>query len=254
MVLEEYRLEGRAALVTGGGRGIGSGIACGLAEAGADIACVYAVREPEEVRTYVESLGRRFVAIRADVARPEELPGIVEKTVGSLGRLDILVNNAGIARRAPLLDYTEEMWDQVINVDEKSVFLLSRLAVRQFLKQGTGGRIINLASMVSYLGGVNCGAYTAAKHAVMGLTKLMASEWGPMGINVNAIAPGYVVTELNNELLSDEDRRRAIDARLPLGRWAGPEDFKGVAVLLSSEAGRYINGVTIPVDGGYLTR
>ena len=254
MVLEEFSLQGKAALITGGGRGIGAGIARGLAEAGADIACVYASREPEEVRRYVESLGRRFLPIRADVGDMAALPGVIGQTVAAFGRLDVLVNNAGVTRRVSALTYTEEDWDRIIGVNEKAVFFLSRLAAEQFIRQGGGGRIIHLASMVSFLGGVNTAAYTASKHAVAGLTKLMASEWGPLGITVNALAPGYVTTDMNAELLADADRCRSIAGRLPLGRWAEPDDFKGPAVLLASDAGRYINGAVIPVDGGYLTR
>ena len=189
MVLQELSLRGKTALVTGGGSGIGSGITRGLAEAGADIACVYSRHPPTEIEAYVRGLGREFLAIQADVSRMSELPRVMDETVTRFGHLDILVNNAGICPRASALEYTEEMWDQVIQLNEKTVFFLSQLAAKQFLRQGTGGRIINLASMLSFLGGFNTTAYTASKHAVMGLTRVMASEWGHLGINVNAMPP-----------------------------------------------------------------
>ena len=184
----------------------------------------------------------------------EELPGIIQKVLDCYGRLDILVNNAGICPRASALEYTEEMWDSIIQINQKAVFFLSQLAAKQFLKQGTRGKIINLASMLSYLGGFNTTAYTASKHAVMGLTKVLASEWGGMGINVNAIAPGWIKTNLSAALRADPKRDASVKARIPQGDWGEPEMFKGAAVLLASSAGDYINGVTIPVDGGYLTK
>lgn len=254
MVLQELSLQGKTALVTGGGSGIGSGITRGLAEAGADIACVYSRHPPTEMEAYVRGLGREFLAIQADVSQMAELPRVIDETVTRFGHLDILVNNAGICPRACALEYTEEMWDQVIQLNEKTVFFLSQLAAKQFLRQGTGGRIINLASMLSFLGGFNTTAYTASKHAVMGLTRVMASEWGHLGINVNAIAPGWIKTNLSAPLVADPERYNSVKARIPQGDWGTPEVFKGVAVLLASDAGSYINGVTIPVDGGYLTK
>lgn len=254
MVFEEFALQGKVALVTGGGSGIGSGILSGLAEAGADIACVYSTHEPTEMQAYVESLGRRFLAIHADVSKMDELPVIMDKTLDAYGRLDILVNNAGICPRASALDYTEEMWDRIIQINEKAVFFLSQLAAKQFIKQGTGGKIINLASMMSFLGGFNTTAYTASKHAVMGLTRVLASEWGSKNINVNALAPGWIRTNLSAPLQADPVRDASVRARIPMGDWGDPSVFKGVAVLLASDAGRYINGATIPVDGGYLTK
>ena len=197
MVMDELSLRGKVALVTGGGSGIGGGITQGLAEAGADIACVYSRHEPVQMRQYVESLGRNFLEIHADVSQMKELPRVMEETLDRYGRLDILVNNAGICPRASALDYTEEMWDSIIQLNQKAVFFLSQLAAKQFIKQGDGGRIINLASMMSYLGGFNTTAYTASKHAVMGLTRVLASEWGSLGITVNALAPGWIKTNLS---------------------------------------------------------
>ena len=254
MVMDELSLRGKVALVTGGGSGIGGGITQGLAEAGADIACVYSRHEPVQMRQYVESLGRNFLEIHADVSQMKELPRVMEETLDRYGRLDILVNNAGICPRASALDYTEEMWDSIIQLNQKAVFFLSQLAAKQFIKQGDGGRIINLASMMSYLGGFNTTAYTASKHAVMGLTRVLASEWGSLGITVNALAPGWIKTNLSAALVADPDRYNSVKARIPQGDWGTPDVFKGVSVLLASEAGRYINGVTIPVDGGYMTK
>lgn len=254
MVLEELALFGKVALITGGGDGIGGGITKGLAEAGASIACVYRRHEPTAMQQYVESIGGRFLPIQADVSVMEELPGIIRKVLEGYGHLDILVNNAGICPRASALEYSEEMWDQIIQVNQKAVFFLSQLAARQFIKQKTRGKIINLASMMSYLGGFNTTGYTASKHAVVGLTKVMASEWGSMGINVNAIAPGWIKTNLSAALREDSTRNASVKARIPQGDWGEPDMFKGVAVLLASAASDYINGATIPVDGGYLTK
>ena len=254
MILSEFELSGKVALITGGGSGIGGGITKGLAEAGASIACVYNRHEPIEMQQYVESIGGAFLPIQGDVSVMEELPGIIQKVLDCYGRLDILVNNAGICPRASALEYTEEMWDSIIQINQKAVFFLSQLAAKQFLKQGPRGKIINLASMLSYLGGFNTTAYTASKHAVMGLTKVLASEWGGMGINVNAIAPGWIKTNLSAALRADPKRDASVKARIPQGDWGEPEMFKGAAVLLASSAGDYINGVTIPVDGGYLTK
>lgn len=254
MVLDELSLKGKVALVTGGGSGIGSGITKGLAEAGADIACVYSRHEPVAMQAYVEGIGGRFLPIHADVSDMAQLPVIMEKVLAEYGRLDILVNNAGICPRASALEYTEEMWDSIIQLNQKSVFFLSQLAAKQFVKQGSGGRIINLASMMSFLGGFNTTAYTASKHAVMGLTRVLASEWGSLGITVNALAPGWIKTGLSAPLVADENRYNSVKARIPQGDWGEPDVFKGIAVLLASEAGSYINGATIPVDGGYLTK
>lgn len=203
MIFDDFSLKGKAALVTGGGNGIGSGITKGLAEAGASIACVYRTRPPVEMQRYVEGLGRRFLPIQADVGQMPQLKAIMEQTLNAFGRLDILVNNAGICPRASALEYTEEMWDNIIQVNQKSVFFLSQMAARQFVRQGGGGKIINLASMMSYLGGINTAAYTASKSAVMGMTRLMASEWGSLGINVNAIAPGWIKTDLSSAVYND---------------------------------------------------
>ena len=215
MIFDDFSLKGKTALVTGGGNGIGSGITKGLAEAGASIACVYRTRPPVEMQRYVEGLGRRFLPIQADVGQMPQLKAIMEQTLNAFGRLDILVNNAGICPRASALEYTEEMWDNIIQVNQKSVFFLSQMAARQFVRQGGGGKIINLASMMSYLGGINTAAYTASKSAVMGMTRLMASEWGSLGINVNAIAPGWIKTDLSSAVYNDPQRNANILSRIP---------------------------------------
>ncbi|HRX58569.1 MAG TPA: SDR family oxidoreductase [Eubacteriales bacterium] len=254
MVLDEFSLKGQVALVTGGGTGIGRGIAQGLAEAGASIACVYNRHEPDELAAYAEELGVGFLAIQADLSEMEKLSFVLEQTLAKFGKLNILVNNSGICPRASALEYTERMWDDIIQINQKTVFFLSQLAAKQFVRQGTGGRIINIASMLSYLGGFNTAGYTASKHAVMGITRVLASEWGSLGINVNALAPGWIKTNLSEPLRNDPVRDASVKARIPMGDWGEPSDFKGAAVLLASAAGRYINGVTIPVDGGYLTK
>ena len=248
MIFDDFSLTGKTALVTGGGNGIGSGITKGLAEAGASIACVYRTRPPVEMQRYVEGLGRRFLPIQADVGQMPQLKAIMEQTLNAFGRLDILVNNAGICPRASALEYTEEMWDNIIQVNQKSVFFLSQMAARQFVRQGGGGKIINLASMMSYLGGINTAAYTASKSAVMGMTRLMASEWGSLGINVNAIAPGFIETEMT-AVLSDAVREASV-AQIPLGRFGKPEDIAKTAAFLASDDAGYITGQVIQVDGG----
>lgn len=253
MILKNFELNGQVALITGGGTGIGGGITQGLAEAGASIACIYHSRVPDEMRQYVESIGGEFLAIQADVSEMEDLPKIMERVLERFGKLNILVNNAGICPRCSALDYTQEMWDEILQTNTKSVFFLSQLAARQFIFQGTGGKIINLASMLSYLGGFNTAAYTASKHAVMGLTRVCANEWGRYNIQVNALAPGWIRTNLSAPLVADNQRYESVRARIPQGDWGTPDAFKGVAVLLASGASSYINGVTIPVDGGYLT-
>lgn len=254
MVLDDFCLNGKIAIVTGGSNGIGRGIATGLAEAGADIACVYNRNAPSELAQVVKELGREFLAIHADLGDMGVLSAVVSQALEKFGHIDILVNNSGVCPRGPALEFTEAMWDETIQVNQKALYFLSQAVARQFVKQGTRGKIINLASMLSFLGGGNSSAYTASKHAVLGITKVLASEWGAKGINVNALAPGWIKTNLSEPIRNDPVRDQAIRARIPIGEWGDPSDFKGVAVLLASEASNYINGVTIPVDGGYLTK
>jgi 2-deoxy-D-gluconate 3-dehydrogenase len=194
------------------------------------------------------------VEIRADLLETGAAQRIVDETVKQLGGIDILVNNAGIIRRAALLDFTEKDWDDVIQVNQKSLFFLSQAAARQMVAQGRGGKIINIASMLSFQGGIRVGSYTAAKSAVMGLTRIMANEWAPHGINVNAIAPGYMETDNTAPLRADAKRNAEILARIPAGRWGVPEDLAGAAVFLASSASAYMQGHTLAVDGGWLAR
>jgi 2-deoxy-D-gluconate 3-dehydrogenase len=253
-VLDSFRLDGKVALVTGVGRGLGQAMALGLAEAGADVAGLYLSRY-EETQAQVEPLGRRFLPVPCDLqeATPARLNAVVAQVTGELGRLDILVNNAGIIRRAPALEFGEQDWDDVIQVNLKALFFLSQAAARVMAQQG-GGKIIHVASMLSFQGGITVPAYTAAKSAVAGLTRAMANEWASKGINVNAIAPGYMATDNTAPLRADPKRNPAILARIPAGMWGDPAELKGVAVFLASAASSYMHGAIVPVDGGWLAR
>jgi 2-deoxy-D-gluconate 3-dehydrogenase len=253
MILDQFKLDGKAAIVTGSARGLGQAIAIGLAEAGADVSLVD-VLDTDETKKSVEKLGRRSVGIKADLSSIGSVPSIIQKTLDALGRIDILVNNAGIIRRAPIQEFSEKDWDDVINVNQKTLFFLSQAAAKVMIRQGKGGRIINTASMLSYQGGILVPSYTASKSAVMGLTRLMANELAPHGINVNAIAPGYMATENTRALREDQNRNKAILDRIPAGRWGKPEDLQGVCVFLASAASDYMNGYTVAVDGGWLAR
>jgi 2-deoxy-D-gluconate 3-dehydrogenase len=251
-VLDEFRLAGKAALVTGAARGLGQAMAVALAEAGADVVAAD-VGESAETRDSILRQGRKCETVAVDVAAPGAAEMLVEKAVNALGRLDILVNNAGIIRRAPILEFSEKDWDDVMNVNIKAVFLLSQAAARVMVPQGSG-KIINIASMLSFQGGVRVPSYTASKSAVMGLTRLLACELGPLGINANAIAPGYMATDNTKALREDVARSQGILDRIPMGRWGTPRDLRGIVVFLASSASDYINGYTIAVDGGWLAR
>ncbi|KQN90213.1 2-deoxy-D-gluconate 3-dehydrogenase [Sphingomonas sp. Leaf231] len=247
-----FDLTGRVAIVTGANTGIGQAIAVALAQAGADIACVGRTRA-EDTAPHIRALGRRAALIDADLSTIDPVAGIVEETVRALGRLDILVNNAGIIRRADAVDFTEADWDAVIDTNLKSVFFLSQAAGRHMIAAG-GGRIINIASMLTFQGGIRVPSYTAAKSGVGGLTKLLANEWARHGITVNAIAPGYIATNNTAALQADADRNRGILDRIPAGRWGTPADVGGAAVFLSSDAAAYVQGHVLAVDGGWLAR
>ena len=251
-ILDEFRLVGKVALVTGASRGLGRSMALALSESGADVVAA-SLRQSSETRESIERLGRRCVAVQTDLASPGAAEKLVDESLAAFGRLDILVNNAGIIRRAPFLEFTEKDWDDVMNVNIKALFLLCRAAARVMVKQGSG-KIINIASMLSFQGGIRVPSYTASKSAVMGLTRLLACELGPHGINANAIAPGYMATDNTRPLREDPARNRAILDRIPMGRWGVPDDLRGVVVFLASEASAYINGYTIAVDGGWLAR
>jgi 2-deoxy-D-gluconate 3-dehydrogenase len=253
MILDQFRLDGRIAIVTGASRGLGQSIAVGLAEAGADLALVHR-SDGAETRARIEGLGRRCVTVRADLADRGCVAGIVEETVARLGGADILVNNAGIIRRAPLTEFTERDWDDVMDVNARNLFFLSQAVARVLIAQGRGGKIINLASMLSFQGGILVPSYTASKSAVLGLTRLLANELAPHGINVNAIAPGYMITDNTRPLREDPVRSRAILERIPAGRWGSPDDLQGAAVFLASAASQYMHGYTLAIDGGWLAR
>ncbi len=251
---DSFRLDGRVALVTGGSRGLGQAYAVALAGAGADIALLDR-SDPAETIERVAQLGRRVTWVPCDlsVSGTGELAAAVDTAVGELGRLDILVNNAGIIRRAAAAEYPATDWDDVITVNLDAVFYLCQAAGRVMLAQGCG-KIINVASMLSFQGGVRVPAYAAAKHAVAGLTKALANEWAASGVNVNAIAPGYIATDNTAPLRADPVREAAIVDRIPAGRWGTPQDVTGTVVFLASDASRYVHGAIIPVDGGWLAR
>ncbi|HVY82246.1 MAG TPA: 2-dehydro-3-deoxy-D-gluconate 5-dehydrogenase KduD [Steroidobacteraceae bacterium] len=248
-----FDLSGRTALVTGANTGIGQAIAVALARAGANI--IAAGRTPpDETGAAVKAAGRSFEAITADLADAANAGEIVRQATTRGLAIDILVNNAGIIRRSDALEFTEADWDAVIDVNLKSVFFLCQAAARAMIARGRGGKIINIASMLSFQGGIRVASYTASKSGVAGLTKLLANEWAGKGINVNAIAPGYVATNNTAALRADETRNREILARIPAGRWATPDDIGGAAVFLASAAADYVHGAIIPVDGGWLAR
>ncbi len=253
-VLDSFRLDGKVALVTGAGRGLGQAMAIGLAEAGADVAGLDVI-SLEETQAHIEALGRRFRPVSCDLrqATVAELTGRVEQVVEEMGGLDILVNNAGIIRRAPALEFSEAYWDDVIQINLKALFFLSQAAARLMVERG-GGKIINVASMLSFQGGILVPSYTAAKSGVAGLTRALANEWAAKGVNVNAIAPGYMATDNTAPLRADPERSQNILGRIPIGRWGEPDDLKGVVVFLASDASSYVHGAILPVDGGWLTR
>jgi 2-deoxy-D-gluconate 3-dehydrogenase len=250
---ELFQLRGRTAVVTGANTGIGQAIAVALAGAGADIVAVGRT-SPVETAKAVQATGRNFHAVEADLSASGRAGEVIEAAVAASGRVDILVNNAGIIRRAEALEFTEADWDDVMNVNLKTTFFLSQAAAREMLRAGHGGKIINIASMLSFQGGIRVASYTASKSGIAGLTRLLANEWAGKGINVNAIAPGYVSTNNTTALRADEKRNREILARIPAGRWALPEDIAGAAVFLASTAADYVHGAIIPVDGGWLAR
>jgi len=252
-ILDQFKLTGKVAVVTGAGRGLGQGMAIALAQAGADVLAVDII-DSTDTKAQIEALGRRCATFSGDITAPGVPEQIVKKAVEALGRLDILVNNAGIIRRADFLDFSEKDWDDVMNLNIKAVFLLSQAAARQMVAQNQGGKIISIASMLSFQGGIRVPSYTSSKSAVMGLTRLMACELGPKGINCNAIAPGYMATDNTTALRADAARNEAILERIPLGRWGTPEDLRGAVVFLASEAASYVNGYTVAVDGGWLAR
>jgi 2-deoxy-D-gluconate 3-dehydrogenase len=252
MKMNPFDLSGRVAVVTGANTGIGQAIAIALAQAGADLALVG--RTPaEDTATAIRDLGRRALIVSADLSSIEPVQRIVDETVAGLGGLDILVNNAGIIRRADAVDFTEADWDAVVDTNLKSVFFLCQAAGRHMIAQGKG-RIINIASMLTFQGGIRVPSYTASKSGIGGLTKLLANEWAKHGLSVNAIAPGYIATNNTAALQADEARNAAILDRIPAGRWGDAADLGGAAVFLASDAAAYVQGHILAVDGGWLAR
>ena len=252
-ILDRFRLDRKVAIVTGASRGLGQGYAQALAEAGADVVLVDIGPSPE-TEAQVRALGRRTLSVEANLADRTSIPRVIAEAKKLTGRLDILVNNAGIIRREDFDKFTEKDWDDVISVNLNAVFFLSQAFVRELLARKSPGTIINVASMLSFQGGVRVPSYTASKSAVMGLTRLMANELAAKGITINAIAPGYMATDNTAQLRADEARNKAILDRIPAGRWGTPDDLKGTVVFLASAASDYINGYTIAVDGGWLAR
>lgn len=254
MILDTFDLTDRVALVTGSRRGLGQAIAVGLAEAGADLVLLDR-GDADETAAAVAATGRRVHRIRRDLttATAEDLAGAVDEAIAELGAVDILVNNAGTIRRAPAAEHPAQDWDDVLAVNLDAVFHLSQAAGRHMLARGSG-RIINVASMLSFQGGILVPSYTASKHAVAGLTKALANEWAAQGVTVNAVAPGYMATDNTAPLRADADRAASILQRIPAGRWGTAEDVQGVFVFLASEAAAYVTGAVIPVDGGWLVR
>ncbi len=252
-ILESFKLNGKVALVTGAARGLGQGMALALAEAGADIVAVD-ILPAEDTRQQVEALGRKCITIAANLGDRTSIPGLITTARKSFASLDILVNCAGIIRRADFLDFTEKDWDDVMGININAVFFLSQCFVRDVVARNARGKIINIASMLSFQGGIRVPSYTSSKSAVQGLTRLMASELAGKGINANAIAPGYMATDNTAPLRADADRSASILARIPAGRWGTPDDLKGTVVFLASAASDYVNGYTVAVDGGWLAR
>ena len=250
--MNPFDLSGRVAAVTGANTGIGQAIALALAAAGADVALIG--RTPAtDTAEQVQALGRRAAIVSADLSTIAPVERVVTETLDALGRLDILVNNAGIIRRADAVDFTEEDWDAVVDTNLKSVFFLSQAAGRHMIAQGRG-RIINIASMLTFQGGVRVPSYTASKSGIGGLTKLLANEWAGHGVTVNAIAPGYIATNNTAALQADPVRNTAILDRIPAGRWGDPADLGGAAVFLASDVAAYVQGHILAVDGGWLAR
>ena len=252
-IIDAFRLDGKVAVVTGANTGLGQGMSVALAQAGAKVVGV-ARRSCEDTKKLIEADGGEFTEVIADLSDMAAIETIVNGALAAYGQVDILVNNAGLIKRNDAIDFTEDEWDSVIQVNQKMVFFLSQAFAKQYIKQGHGGKIININSMLSYQGGIRVPSYTASKSAGMGLTKAMCNEWASYNINVNAIAPGYMSTNNTAQLRSDSDRSEAIIDRIPAVRWGTPDDMKGAVVFLASAASDYVNGFTLAVDGGWLAR
>ncbi|MFZ2636686.1 MAG: 2-dehydro-3-deoxy-D-gluconate 5-dehydrogenase KduD [Rectinemataceae bacterium] len=253
-ILDRFTLNGKVAVVTGADKGLGRAIAIALAQAGADV--FGSSRSPDAPVTAkaVAAAGRRYAHIAADLSDTSRAAGIVDAAVVAFGRVDILVNNAGTILRNDAVDFTEADWDTVMDVNLKSAFFLCQAAAKRFMAQGGGGKIVNIASLLSFQGGIRIPSYTAAKSGLRGLTMLLSNEWAKFGINVNAVAPGYMVTDNTEALRADPGRSAEILGRIPAGRWGKPEDVAGAVLFLASPAAEYVNGFTVAVDGGWLGR
>jgi 2-dehydro-3-deoxy-D-gluconate 5-dehydrogenase len=252
--LDLFRLDGQVALVTGASRGLGAAMASALASAGADVV-LYANESASATAAGIgQTSGRRTEVITGDLAEGGAPDRLVEASIARFGKLDILINNAGIIRRQPAAEHSDEYWDSVLELNLSCLFRLSRAAGRHMIARRQGGKIINIASLLSFQGGINVPGYAAAKGGVMQLTKALANEWAPHGINVNAIAPGYMETDNTAALRADEPRRRQITDRIPAGRWGAPSDLAGAAVFLASRASDYVHGHVLVVDGGWMGR
>ncbi|MDR9439170.1 MAG: 2-dehydro-3-deoxy-D-gluconate 5-dehydrogenase KduD [Halomonas sp.] len=250
--MTRFDLHGRVAMVTGCNKGLGQGLAVALAEAGADIVGV-SRRPADETRSRIEALGRRYIGVEAELGR-DAPDSIVARALEAAGQLDILVNNAGTIRRAPALEFSEEDWDAVVDVNLKAAFFLAQAVARHLVARDAPGRIVNIASVLSFQGGIRVPSYTASKSGILGLTRLLANEWAAHGITVNAIAPGYMATDNTQALRDDPTRSAEILGRIPAGRWGTPEDLAGAIIFLCSDAASYVNGHALAVDGGWLAR
>lgn len=253
MILDKFSLAGKTAIVTGASRGLGAGMAMALAEAGADVVVVASSSRIHETASAISALGRKAVAVQIDLTDVKNVSKVIEAAMNNFGKIDILVNCAGIIRRAPAVEFSEKDWDDVMNVNIKTLFFMCQAAAKEMMKQGKG-KIVNIASLLSFQGGIIVPSYTASKSAVAGVTKALANEWAAHGINVNGIAPGYMATEMTEALQKSAERAPAILARIPQGRWGTPEDMKGAVVYLASEASDYLQGHIIVVDGGWMGR
>lgn len=250
MILDKFSLCGKVAIVTGSNTGLEQGICKAYVEAGARVVGVS--RRPSTETA--EMCGESFYNVIADLSSLDVIPQIIDETVKRFGGVDILVNNAGVIKRQDSLEFSEENWDSVLNVNLKTVFFLTQAVAKRFIAQGRGGKVINIASMLSYQGGIRVPSYTASKSAIRGVTMTLSNEWAKYGINVNGIAPGYMATNNTEQLRQDGERSADILSRIPAGRWGTPEDLQGAAVFLASSASDYVNGFTIAVDGGWLGR
>jgi 2-deoxy-D-gluconate 3-dehydrogenase len=249
---ELFNLSGKTAIVTGGTTGLGQAMATGLAEAGADVV-IADILESTETKEWIISLGRKTIQLKVDLSNFESINVVIKNTLDEFGKIDILINNAGIIRRTPAIEFSEKDWDDVMNINSKTVFFLSQAVARDMFKRKYG-KIINIASLLSFSGGITVPSYSASKGAVAQITKALANEWAQYGININAIAPGYMVTNNTAALRKDEKRYNAISERIPAGRWGMPEDLKGAAIFLASPASDYVNGHVLLVDGGWMAR